>query len=247
MAQYGLGKLVQDLESGQLVADLKGEARKKVWDKSRLDQYGDNPVYAFIRDRLILTYGLAPGTVSRIGKMNEIQDKLVTYIRSNFNLDNVRERVLESTKHYGYYQVSWGTLRIQDLVGSAISFLEDVGYPLTKNVRAEYETYYDPSEDLIIDYLPGAIGKDARDGEEQLGYLWEEIINKLDDICPEGFFFGTSEGDGSAFGYWPIDEDDQDLEDETEQENQCDTCSHIACIGRDTNKYPDQTKCHITQ
>lgn len=34
-------------------------------------------------------------------------------------------------------------------------------------------------------------------------------VEALDAICPEGTYFGTLEGDGSDFGFWPcLDSDD---------------------------------------
>jgi len=33
-----------------------------------------------------------------------------------------------------------------------------------------------------------------------------ELIDMLDDAAPQGYYFGTHEGDGACFGFWKADE-----------------------------------------
>lgn len=35
-----------------------------------------------------------------------------------------------------------------------------------------------------------------------------KLIDTLDDLAPEGYYFGTIEGDGSDFGFWKEEEGD---------------------------------------
>lgn len=44
------------------------------------------------------------------------------------------------------------------------------------------------------------------EGEEVLG-LVEALFDFLDALAAPGQYFGALEGDGSDFGYWPIDDD----------------------------------------
>lgn len=44
---------------------------------------------------------------------------------------------------------------------------------------------------------------------EELGnWLNEDIWSAMEDLAPDGYSFGASEGDGADFGYWAEDEDE---------------------------------------
>lgn len=44
---------------------------------------------------------------------------------------------------------------------------------------------------------------------EDCGYLINEVLwDALNEHCPEGFYFGSHEGDGACYGFWPHEEDD---------------------------------------
>jgi len=36
----------------------------------------------------------------------------------------------------------------------------------------------------------------------------EEVREKLEESAPEGTYFGTLEGDGTDFGFWPLESDE---------------------------------------
>lgn len=36
----------------------------------------------------------------------------------------------------------------------------------------------------------------------------EWLFNELDNLAPEGTYFGAHEGDGACFGFWPVEEED---------------------------------------
>lgn len=47
-----------------------------------------------------------------------------------------------------------------------------------------------------------------RDGyAEKFVDAWESIVYIIDGHCPDGCYFGSSEGDGACIGVWPFDED----------------------------------------
>jgi len=77
--------------------------------------------------------------------------------------------------------ISSGTLRMQDLV-SAFAAALDADCDLAIRVKA-----FDP--------------KSASDAEAY--WLLEELENALDEIAPPFCYFGTAEGDGADFGFWP--------------------------------------------
>lgn len=90
--------------------------------------------------------------------------------------------------------VSHGTLRSQDLFPAFLSALQDLGGPDHARLEAEYQ-------------VTKALGHlDTEQGDD----LLNEIIDDINDVLPEGWHFGSLEGDGSDFGVWKNeDEDDQ--------------------------------------
>lgn len=40
----------------------------------------------------------------------------------------------------------------------------------------------------------------------------DEMFDALNEFSPEGHYFGAHEGDGSDFGYWPVDADEDLLD-----------------------------------
>lgn len=90
--------------------------------------------------------------------------------------------------------VSWGTMRPQDLIPR---FLEEL-----KGL----------DEDRYAEYME-RIPEDAWDDEEHSWWtsedasdLLHELFDVLDEYAPEGYYFGSHPGDGSDYGFWPIDD-----------------------------------------
>lgn len=80
-----------------------------------------------------------------------------------------------------------GTLRSFDLVYAFIDKLDFLGQDIS-----EYE-YLDkiPEDDPFWD-------------SEDASMLVEELMDKLNELAPEGYYFGAHQGDGSDFGFWPV-------------------------------------------
>ena len=84
--------------------------------------------------------------------------------------------------------LSHGTLRLEDLYERFLDFVDN------HNPDA-----YDPEWDNV----------DVHD-EFAAFVLWEEIAPAIEEIAPEGTYFGAHEGDGSDFGFWPVEDEYDD-------------------------------------
>ena len=88
-------------------------------------------------------------------------------------------------------ETSHGSLKLEDIVAG----IEDY---ITQDLRDEFDSYEANDED----------DEAARQG------IFEEIIDHIDNVTPEGLYFGATDGDGSCFGFWKNPEEDEDDEEE---------------------------------
>ena len=88
------------------------------------------------------------------------------------------------------------TLREQDLIPAFEGVLDIAG--------EEYDR--PPAVDKLL------LGKSLTDAEwEEIGfYLNETLIDTLNEIAPEGTYFGSHPGDGADFGFWEEEEENEE-------------------------------------
>lgn len=98
-----------------------------------------------------------------------------------------------------------GTMRAQDLIPAFMGVLrnthiwDSILYPCVKH-------------DQELSFI---LGKDVDDNdprwdsEEVSMFLYETLWGYMEDMSPEGYYFGNTEGDGSDYGYWPLEEESQ--------------------------------------
>lgn len=92
--------------------------------------------------------------------------------------------------------VSWGTMRVEDLIPTFADELESL--IAAQQGRAEWEGH----ARLVAE----ARAIEDFDSEEA-ACVWEALFDALEDFAPEGAYFGAHEGDGSDYGFWPIEEE----------------------------------------
>ncbi len=103
--------------------------------------------------------------------------------------------------------VSHGTLRPIDLLDTFERLL----------TRLDPEWVAGMSEDLRIarNAFDGTYAGDSSysaddtvQADEAGQATLDALIDRLDELAPDGVRFGAHEGDGSDFGFWPVEDDD---------------------------------------
>lgn len=97
--------------------------------------------------------------------------------------------------------VSRGTLRPCDLVPAFLEVIKDT---------PEYIQIMNSNDfDLKVISDGGSDKNDPRWESESISYLVNETLpDTLNSYAPNGFYFGSHVGDGSDFGYWENEEEE---------------------------------------
>lgn len=98
------------------------------------------------------------------------------------------------------------TLRSEDLLPAFLHALEDYKHPKAGAFNSELiEFGFGYSQ-------CGACGTGNRDewpegfDDDIASEIIADMMDALNDLAPDGYYFGSHEGDGSDFGFWPLDE-----------------------------------------
>ena len=87
--------------------------------------------------------------------------------------------------------VSEGTTRSQDLIPKFLAVADEHAPVEAAALRALYPN--------TIEHL----NDERHDHETARTMLVEDLFDVLDEIAPEGHYFGTHVGDGADYGFWP--------------------------------------------
>lgn len=90
--------------------------------------------------------------------------------------------------------VSDGTLKPEDLIPKFLNALKHDETAHSKFLKDNPEILEIQSWDDVDD--------------ETKSMLVDELTDALNDIAPDGYFFGASDGDGACFGFWQVDPDE---------------------------------------
>jgi hypothetical protein len=100
-----------------------------------------------------------------------------------------------------------GTLRDEDLIPAFLEALRVAGEPTfvpATNWLFLSRGYFRYGNDWVL-----AVERTGEDEvREQMSNLTEYLFDSLDAIAPPGTYFGTHPGDGSDFGFWAVEDDD---------------------------------------
>lgn len=96
--------------------------------------------------------------------------------------------------------VSIATTRPQDLIPA---FLDE----LRERDPAQYSAFVCTPLTAIPAYVLDEGDDSAWWYSEDAQHLLIELFDALDDVAPDGYYFGSHEGDGCLYGYWRVEED----------------------------------------
>jgi hypothetical protein len=118
--------------------------------------------------------------------------KKLTWLASRRSTANSRSKNMAQLGKEWTGSVIAATLREQDLIPAFEGVLDTAG--------VEYERPQSVDKLLLDQPLSD------NEQEEVSCYLNETLIDLLDEIAPEGTYFGSHPGDGSDFGFWEDEE-----------------------------------------
>lgn len=112
-----------------------------------------------------------------------VSPKMLTLVesKSEANLDDLKGMV-----------VSEGTMRSEDLIPKFLNVLKTYG-------KDKYDAY--------VKENPEVLDLEGMD-DETMGWVVDELFDKLDEIAPEGFYFATHPDDGACYGFWEVEPDE---------------------------------------
>ena len=91
--------------------------------------------------------------------------------------------------------VSHATARWEDLIPAFTDFLREIGQG---NVFSKEECPNHQQAERSV----GTVYAD-------LDEILSDLFDAIDDYVPEGYYFGAHPGDGSDYGIWPVEEEDE--------------------------------------
>lgn len=113
-----------------------------------------------------------------------------------------------STREAMLGTVIHGTLQPEDLLRATIEVLEKLDAGRASKIRKQYPDVFEIFLKSDEERSPVPMGRDVLHILEEASWCFEEICNELNAIAPEGTFFGAHPGDGSDFGFWPVESED---------------------------------------
>lgn len=92
-----------------------------------------------------------------------------------------------------------GTLRPEDLAPAWLDELEARDISRAELIMADYRSILAVIENTD-EWLPADY--------EEADWLLDDLYRALNEVAPNGYYFGGHPGDPADFGYWPIEEEE---------------------------------------
>jgi hypothetical protein len=95
-----------------------------------------------------------------------------------------------------------GTLRDEDLIPAFLEALRVAGVPTflpaLEWLRSRQNKAWIGGDWVVVDEYDSRLLQDRTE-------LVEDLIQRLNHVSPPGLYFGAHPGDGSDFGWWPVE------------------------------------------
>lgn len=101
---------------------------------------------------------------------------------------------------------SSGTMRDVDLIPTFMGLFEEMDAKRAKSYRWSNRKYFN-----YLDDMSKYDEEDAREREEMLPEITQELFDILNEYCPPYTYFGSHPGDGADYGVWVSDSIEDDV------------------------------------
>ena len=96
--------------------------------------------------------------------------------------------------------ISVNTLKTRDIISKVGDFLDSIIYSEATNIK-EIERMVERINCLLDTYK--TLEDEEFEQEEDVKWFYNyELLEFMQELSPEGFYFGSSEGDGACIGYF---------------------------------------------
>ena len=117
--------------------------------------------------------------------------------------------------------ISWGTMQPRDLVPSFMDVLSDYHKDEYNKILADLNGLATKMDFESYEHVLELTRENPFTGptyefwmSEDMSYILnEDIWDAMNEIAPDGYYFGASDGDGADYGYWKVDNYNEDAED----------------------------------
>jgi len=111
------------------------------------------------------------------------------------------------------YIFSDGTLNLQHLLPKAYDLIKDYNLQSkqAKSILQDIKEVFNHKDPSFINQYYSKIKLDVKNSEqmENASYIWhEDIFNFFNNIAPNKYYFGSTEGDGACIGWFKFDKED---------------------------------------
>lgn len=111
-------------------------------------------------------------------------------------------------KTFENQSLSHATMREEDTIPAFMYFLEEHDQEKATKITSNYSGEGWP---YSMDGLSWGDPFNAKQSELAPDLL-DDLVNALNSIAPEGFYFGSHPGNSSDYGFWPNEEDGEEDE-----------------------------------